>query len=183
MRFTINWRLRNIQTRLRVASSNPFAGVRPQKAPAGAASNSAFQASLQSHRLRRWIFTKSQSAPILLLLLFRKRSRSARLLSCKRSRDGSLSLPTFGGLRTFKSLHKKRKISFSVYSRTAGYNASQWYLLAQVIFGFAEFWTRIEYRFCLRAKILRRQRHITSPTADHIFSVNSLQIKIIRILS
>ena len=33
-----------------------------------------------------------------LLLLFRKRSRSAYLLGCKRPRDGSLSLPTFCGL-------------------------------------------------------------------------------------
>ena len=31
------------------------------------------------------------------VLLFRKRSRSARLLGCKRPRDGSLSLPTFYG--------------------------------------------------------------------------------------
>ena len=30
-----------------------------------------------------------------LLLLLRKKSRSAHLLSCKRPRDGSLSLPTF----------------------------------------------------------------------------------------
>ena len=32
-------------------------------------------------------------------LLFRKKSRSARLLGCKRPRNGSLSLPTFCGLR------------------------------------------------------------------------------------
>ena len=41
-------------------------------------------------------FIKNQS-PAPLFLLFRKRSRSARLLGCKRSRDGSLSLPPFCG--------------------------------------------------------------------------------------
>ena len=41
-------------------------------------------------------FIKNPS-PAPLFLLFRKRSRSARLLGCKRPRDGSLSLPTFYG--------------------------------------------------------------------------------------
>ena len=48
------------------------------------------------YRLLR-LFYKSQSALTPLLLLFRKRSRSARLLDCKRPRRGSLSLPTVCG--------------------------------------------------------------------------------------
>ena len=40
-------------------------------------------------------FSKSHPALTPLLLLLRKRSRSARLLGCKRPRDGSLSLPPF----------------------------------------------------------------------------------------
>ena len=40
-------------------------------------------------------FFKNQSALMPLLLLFREKSRSVRLLVCKRSRDGSQSLPTF----------------------------------------------------------------------------------------
>ena len=42
----------------------------------------------------RFFYTKNQShAPS--FLLFREKSRSARLLVCKRTRDGSQSLPTF----------------------------------------------------------------------------------------
>ena len=44
---------------------------------------------------------------------FRKRSRSARLLGCKRPRDGSQSLPTFCGLRGFNPHQRKDKKSFS----------------------------------------------------------------------
>ena len=44
-------------------------------------------------------FFKSQSAFMSLFHLFRKRSRSARLLGPKRPHDGSLSLPTFCGMR------------------------------------------------------------------------------------
>ena len=40
---------------------------------------------------------KRRHPPAPLLLLFRKRARSARLLGCKRPRDGSLSLPPFCG--------------------------------------------------------------------------------------
>ena len=40
---------------------------------------------------------KRSHPPAPLLLLFRKRARSARLLGCKRPRDGSLSLPPFCG--------------------------------------------------------------------------------------
>ena len=43
--------------------------------------------SLKSHRL-----THAVAPP------FRKKSRSAHLLGCKRPRDGSLSLPTFRGV-------------------------------------------------------------------------------------
>ena len=45
------------------------------------------------YRLLR--FFQDQSALMPLLLLFREKSRSVRLLVCKRSRDGSQSLPTF----------------------------------------------------------------------------------------
>ena len=47
--------------------------------------------------LRYHIFASLQA---LLPLLFRKRSRSANLLTCKRVRDALLSLPTFSGLST-----------------------------------------------------------------------------------
>ena len=47
-----------------------------------------------SYRLRR-LFYKSHRALILLRLLFRQKARSARLLGCKRPRDGSRSLPPF----------------------------------------------------------------------------------------
>jgi len=43
------------------------------------------------YRLLRF-FYQNQSALTPLFLLFRKRSRSAHLLGCKRPRDGSLSL-------------------------------------------------------------------------------------------
>ena len=49
------------------------------------------------YRLLRFLF-RNQSVLMPLLLLFRKKSRSARLLGCKRPRNGSLSLPTFCGL-------------------------------------------------------------------------------------
>ena len=47
-----------------------------------------------------------------LLLLFRKKSRSAHLLGCKRPRDGSLSLPTFCGL-LLKQIFILSKVSTS----------------------------------------------------------------------
>ena len=47
-----------------------------------------------------------------LLLLFRKKSRSAPLLGCKRPRDGSLSLPTFCGL-LLKQISILSKVSTS----------------------------------------------------------------------
>ena len=43
---------------------------------------------------------------------FRKRSRSARLLGCKRPRDGSLSLPTFCGFEGSNPSDKNENISF-----------------------------------------------------------------------
>ena len=48
---------------------------------------------------------------------FCKRSRSARLFGCKRPHDGLLSLPTFCGLRGFKSTYKKRKNIFFIALR------------------------------------------------------------------
>ena len=45
---------------------------------------------------------KRSHPPAPLLLLLRKRARSARLLGCKRPRDGSLSLPPFCGCLRFK---------------------------------------------------------------------------------
>ena len=42
-----------------------------------------------------YFFAKISHPPASLLLLFRKKSRSARLFVCKRTRDGSQSLPTF----------------------------------------------------------------------------------------
>ena len=40
-------------------------------------------------------FIQKSHPPASLLLLFRKKSRSANLFGCKRPHDGSLSLPTF----------------------------------------------------------------------------------------
>ena len=51
--------------------------------------------------LAAYIFAKAAGALISLRLLFRKKSRSARLFGCKRPHDGSLSLPTFCELRGF----------------------------------------------------------------------------------
>ena len=48
-------------------------------------------------RLLFCLWRKRSHPPAPLLLLFRKRARSARLLGCKRPRDGSLSLPPFCG--------------------------------------------------------------------------------------
>ena len=42
------------------------------------------------------IFYKNQSSLMPLLLLVRQKARSARLLACKRTHCGSLSLPPFG---------------------------------------------------------------------------------------
>ena len=58
--------------------------------------------------------------PASLLLLFRKKSRSAYLFGCKRPHDGSLSLPTFCELRGFNShLRKAGKIFFMCLSHVA----------------------------------------------------------------
>ena len=70
-----------------------------------------------AYRLLR-LFFKSQSVLIPLLLLFRKRSRSRRLLACRRACDGSLSLPTFcggaGQLHLFRStLPRRSKVRFA----------------------------------------------------------------------
>ena len=48
-------------------------------------------------RLLFCLWRKRSHPPAPLRLLFRKRARSARLLGCKRPRDGSLSLPPFCG--------------------------------------------------------------------------------------
>ena len=63
------------------------------------------------YRLLR-LFYKSQSALTPLLLLFRKKSRSAHLFGCKRPHNGLLSLPTFCDLRGFRSIRQIAKISF-----------------------------------------------------------------------
>ena len=47
------------------------------------------------YRLLRFFYTKNQSSLIPLLLLLRKKSRSRRLLICKRIRNAFGSLPTF----------------------------------------------------------------------------------------
>ena len=51
---------------------------------------------LKSHRL-----THAVAPP------FRKKSRSAHLLGCKRPRDGSLSLPTFCGFKSVMNIRTK----------------------------------------------------------------------------
>ena len=55
---------------------------------------------------------KNQS-PAPLFLLFRKKSRSARLFGCKRPHDGSLSLPTFCEFGSSTATAEVAKISFS----------------------------------------------------------------------
>jgi len=59
--------------------------------------------------LAAYIFAKAAGELIPLRLLFRKKSRSARLFGPKRPHDGSLALPTFYGMRKFKSIRQKRK--------------------------------------------------------------------------
>ena len=69
----------------------------------------------------RWRFKSSRAhyvaASLDGLLFFRKKSRSAHLLGCKRPREGSLSLPPFCGCapaaRAFQSFFQKTKKSFS----------------------------------------------------------------------
>ena len=65
------------------------------------------------YRLLRFFYTKNQSSLIPLLLLLRKKSRSRRLLICKRIRNAFGSLPTFcklakryifGFIKTYKRL-------------------------------------------------------------------------------
>ncbi len=60
-------------------------------------------------------FTKVTGALIPLRLLFRKKSRSARLFSCKRPHDGSLSLPIFCGLRGFDSHRRNAENIFFMW--------------------------------------------------------------------
>ena len=50
-----------------------------------------------------------------LLLLFRKKSRSAHLFGCKRPYDGSLSLPTFCELRGFNSHRRNAENIFFMW--------------------------------------------------------------------
>ena len=64
--------------------------------------------------LAAYIFAKAAGALIPLRLLFRKKSRSARLFGCKRPHDGSLSLPTFCELRGFNSHLRKAEKIFSM---------------------------------------------------------------------
>ena len=59
-------------------------------------------------------FTKVTGALITLRLLFRKRSRLLRLLACKRAHNAFAALPTFCGVREFKSLSIKMKTIFFV---------------------------------------------------------------------
>ena len=64
------------------------------------------------------IFCENRSALTPLILLFRKKSRSARLFGCKRPHDGSQSLPTFCKLRWFNShFRKAEKIFFMCLSQ------------------------------------------------------------------
>ena len=67
---------------------------------------------------------KRSHPPAPLLLLFRKRARSARLLGCKRPRDGSLSLPPFCGCLRFKLTDypqkRHRKVPFSFGAKAFG---------------------------------------------------------------
>ena len=73
---------------------------------------------------------KKQSSPKTLLLLFRKKARSIRLLACKRTRDGSLSLPPFCELKgrelvcqwstDAKALCRRRQMSGTTKGRWSG---------------------------------------------------------------
>ena len=58
------------------------------------------------------IFYENQSSLIPLLFLFRKKSRSAHLFVCKRTHDGSLSLPTFCDIAHFVRL---KNLGFTVF--------------------------------------------------------------------
>ena len=62
--------------------------------------------------------TKNQS-PASLLLLFRKKARSAHLFGCKRPHNGSLSLPTFCELRELHSISQNRENLFSASEQAA----------------------------------------------------------------
>ncbi len=60
---------------------------------------------------------KTSHPPAPLLLLFRKKSRSARLYGCKHPLHGSLSLPTFCELREFNSHLPKAENTFFISFR------------------------------------------------------------------
>ena len=62
----------------------------------------------KSALLRLIFFAKISRPPAPLLLLFRKKSRSAHLFGCKRPHNGSLSLPTFCELRELHSISQNR---------------------------------------------------------------------------
>ncbi len=69
-------------------------------------------------RLFRFFYAKNQSLASL-FLLFRKKARSAHLLVCKRTHDGSLSLPpfyeyTFGVVASKTFGYSKKKRQFSI---------------------------------------------------------------------
>jgi hypothetical protein len=67
------------------------------------------------YRLRRFsLLEKSAGALTPLLLLLRKRSRSACLFGCKRPHDSTLSLPTFCGFFGFPVCTVRKKEGDSV---------------------------------------------------------------------
>ena len=75
------------------------------------------------YRLLRF-FYENRSALTPLLLLFRKKSRSARLLGCKRPHNGSLSLPTFCGYVGSNHFHKMPRDLFCITLTFLGVDCS-----------------------------------------------------------
>ena len=59
-------------------------------------------------------FYAEKLPPAPLLLLFREKSRSVRLLVCKRTRDGSQSLPTF---HDYAPSAQNNPLDFTVFAR------------------------------------------------------------------
>ncbi len=64
-------------------------------------------------------FMQKSHPPASLPLLFHKKSRSARLLGCKRPHDGSLSLPTFCEfiLTRYEHSHQLKSLADSAFAR------------------------------------------------------------------
>ena len=75
-----------------------------------------------------------------LLLLFRKKARSARLFACKRAHNGSQSLPPFCEMRLRRGLISKRFTSSKIRTRKCTDFTFSLFTHHYSLIGCADFW-------------------------------------------